>query len=100
MVIIIVVNIDFAEGTLYCPRDFSIASDKGLPHASNVTWNAPTIDGYDMPLDLVSNRQPGDLFHIGNHTIVYTVSLGSFRTKCNFTVSIYGKYKHHVEANK
>ena len=86
------VNIGFAEGTLHCPEDFGVASDKGLSYASNVTWSAPVIDGYDMPLDLVSNRLPGDSFYIGTHTIIYSVSLGSFQTECNFTLSIYGKY--------
>ena len=84
--------IAFTEVNVDCPLDQRTSADKNVNYATNITWPEPVVQGYDGPLDLVSSIQPGLPLGIGNHTVVYTVSKKPiFSTKCNFTISVYGK---------
>ncbi|XP_072028835.1 hyalin-like [Amphiura filiformis] len=82
------------EVRLECPGNINVTTDEGSPVASNVQWTLPIVHGSSQHLEMVSNRQHGESFGIGSHTIIYTASDGlTFSTDCNFTVSVYDNEK-------
>ena len=74
-----------------CQSDFSTSTDEGVAFANNVTWMKAKVESGGQQIDVISNRQPGETFGIGHHTITYTATDGhSFSVECTFTIIIYG----------
>ena len=66
-------------------------TDPGQPNA-RVTWTPPTATDNSGPVTLTSNHQPGSLFNIGTHTVVYTArDEGGNEITASFIVNIQGK---------
>ena len=65
-------------------------TNPGQPNA-RVTWTPPTAIDNSGPVTLTSNHQPGSLFNIGTHTVVYTANdqHGNVET-ASFEVTVIG----------
>ena len=78
------------------PIEISQDTDPGQPN-TRVTWTPPTATDNIGPVTLTSNHEPGTLFNIGTHIVVYTArDQGGNMATASFEIKVIGKFHANV----
>ncbi|XP_022088748.1 deleted in malignant brain tumors 1 protein-like [Acanthaster planci] len=85
-------TVTVAVVAIVCPANVTSLASPGWNRTS-VNWIVPDLTGWDGPTNFTSNANPGDVFLIGTHRIIYQqwFSLHKVVLTCSFFVTVAGQ---------